>query len=71
MTARAMLEELGPLTTPMREVRFIPLDDLEELTDEEAVAAIRALRGLAYSANEGARHLERWLRNHRTPGGTA
>lgn len=58
--SRALFEALGPLTEPMREIRFLPDEALLELTDDERAIAARSLRGLAYSANEGARRIERF-----------
>lgn len=58
MTGRELLEYLGPLLAPTREVRFRSAEDFADVTELELEQAARALRALGYSCREGARRLD-------------
>ncbi len=58
MTGRELLEYLGPVLAPTREIRFRSADDFADVTDVELEQAARALRALGYSCTEGARKLD-------------
>lgn len=58
MTGRELLEHLGPLLAPTREIRFRTADDFADVTALELEQASRALRALGYSCHQGARRLK-------------
>lgn len=58
MTGRELLEHLGPLLAPTREIRFRTAEDFVDVTDVELEQAARALRALGYSCNQGAAKLD-------------
>lgn len=58
MNGRELLEYLGPVLAPVREIRNRPADDFEDVSVDELEIAARALRALGYSCTAGARRLE-------------
>ena len=66
---RRRLEQIPAGTELLREVRYLHADDVADITDDELANAGRWLRAAAHSALEGARNLDRILRQ-RTQGAT-
>lgn len=61
---RDLLEKLGAITAPAREIRHRPDEDFADVDADELTIAARNLRAIGYSCTEGARKLE-WLARSR------
>lgn len=59
MTGRELLEALGPMLAPAREIRYRLAGDFDDVSTLELERAVRALHALAYSCETGARYLAR------------
>jgi len=66
---RAQLDQIPAGTELLRNVRHFHAADMADITDDELANAGRWLRAAAHSALEGARNLDRILRQ-RTQGAT-
>lgn len=62
MTVRDRLGEIPAGTELLREVRHLHADDVTDCTTEELTNAGRWLRAAAHSALEGARNIERIIK---------
>ena len=60
-TGRELLERLGPIVKPLRELRYRPIEDFADVTLEELEIAARYLRAIAYSCTQGEAVLRRAL----------
>lgn len=61
LKGRALLEALGPILTPVRELRYRPAEEFADVTLEELEIAARYLRAIAYSCTQGEAVLRRAL----------
>jgi hypothetical protein len=59
--------EIPAGTELLRNLRYLPAADLADISDDDLEAAARWLRAAAYSAREGARHLERLMHQRQEP----
>ena len=59
LKGRALLEALGPILTPVRELRYRPAEEFADVTDDELEIAARYLRAIAYSCTQGEAVLRR------------
>jgi hypothetical protein len=67
-SGREHLERLGPALVPAREIRYIRDEFFADVTDDELGKAAASLRALSHSCREGARKLERILRDREATG---
>lgn len=58
MTGRELLEALGPILEPAREIRYRDDADFDDVTTDEIRRAVASLHAIAYSCTTGARKLE-------------
>lgn len=59
MTGRELLEALGPILKPARDLRYVPDDDFDDVDDAELEVVERHLHAIAYSCQQGATKMRR------------
>ena len=58
MTGRELLEALGPILGPARQIRYEPDEIFDDVDVDDLERAARSLKAIAYSCTTGARKLE-------------
>lgn len=65
VSGRVHLLGAGAALKPAREIRYLPAEAFDDVTDEELEAGARSLYALSYSCQQGAKALERISRKRR------